>query len=458
MAGAATPRHHLRGLLQRAGLAATGTGLAAAVLVGVAAGGNTVVTRQLVSDAAVGAPAGGWTPSGTTSPGAGVVVAVLLGRSGTVASDALAPFEVFARSSAFSVYTVAGSRDPAPLTGGTSLVPTHTFSDVRAGRAPRPDVLVVPAVEDPTGVREQAARSFITAQATAGVDVLGVCSGSELLAATGVLDGRRATSHWSSLDALRTRHPAVHWVEGQRWVEDRGVTTTAAVSSGVPGALQLVRRLAGADEAARVGAQLRYPGWRPGGSPRIAAQRLALSDLPIGLNAVLPWLRPTVAVALADGVSEIDAAAVLEAYATSGTARTLAVAATPTVTTRHGLVLTATATGSAPSGIDRVVAPGVPPGGVDPAVERWARARGLPLDVVGSRGTGGFDAALTHLAQRSGGTTALSVAKMVDYPAAHLGLGVGVDARAFVLAALTLVVAAGAGALPTAVRRLRRPT
>ena len=73
-------------------------------------------------------------------------MAVVLGASGTVGSDALAPFEVFASSPRFSVYTVAATPAAQPTQGGPAIVPTYTFADTTSRRAPRPDVVVVPAV------------------------------------------------------------------------------------------------------------------------------------------------------------------------------------------------------------------------------------------------------------------------------------------------------------------------
>src|SRR6059058_1552064 len=63
------------------------------------------------------------------------VVAVVLGRTGTDAADALAPYDVFARSDRFSVYTVADSTAPRHLNGGLVVRPTFTFADVASGKA-----------------------------------------------------------------------------------------------------------------------------------------------------------------------------------------------------------------------------------------------------------------------------------------------------------------------------------
>ena len=192
-----------------------------------------------------------------------LVVAVALGASGTVGSDALAPFEVFASSPKFSVYTVAATAAPAPVDGGPAIVPAFTFADVASGRARQPDVVVVPAVDDPDGASEAALRSWVVEQSRRGARILGVCAGARLLAATGLLEGRTATSHWSRLGALEKQHPEVHWVDGERFVTDGAITTTAGVTSGIPGALNLIDELAGTAEAIRVGHLVHYPNWSP---------------------------------------------------------------------------------------------------------------------------------------------------------------------------------------------------
>src|SRR6476620_6092814 len=147
-------------------------------------------------------------------------VAVVLGASGTVGSDALAPYEVFARSPELSVYTVAASPSAQPTQGGPAIVPTYTFDDSAAGRAPRSDVVVVPAVAAADGPAEAPLRAWVTAQAGAGARILSVCNGAEVLAAAGLLDGRTATAHWSRLGTYAEQYPAVHWVAGKRFVQD----------------------------------------------------------------------------------------------------------------------------------------------------------------------------------------------------------------------------------------------
>src|SRR4029450_5743712 len=132
------------------------------------------------------------------------------------------------------------------------------------------------------------------------------------------------------------------------------ITTTAGVTSGVFGALRLVEQLAGADEAQRVRQEPAHPGWSLHGPTEIRAQRWAPRDLAFLLAATFPWSRPTVGVGLVEEVGELEVAAPFEVYASSFAARTVPIAATATVTTRHGLRLVATPTDAISPEVDRL--------------------------------------------------------------------------------------------------------
>jgi transcriptional regulator GlxA family with amidase domain len=396
--------------------------------------------------------------SGRPSSNGPIVVAVVLGRSGTDAADALAPYEVFARSGKFSVYTVAATHAPVPLNGGLDVVPTYDFADVSSGAARNPDLVVVPAVNDPNGEQESELRAWIVQQAGAGARILGVCAGSRVLAATGLLDGHRATSHWSRIAPLRKSNPRVDWVEGQRYVEDGTITTSAGVSSGIPASLHLVQELAGKTEAAKVAEQVRYPGWAPGEPTDIPIQHFSSGDAGVGLNAVLPWFQPTLAVGLADGVGEIDATALVDVYSYASAARLIPVSAGPSITTAHGVVLLSTPAASFKPRASRLVLPGAHSDTeIAPALRQLAARHELPITPLGRTNTSGFDAALTDLASSSGTAITRSTAKMVDYPSPPAADDSASPAvRAPILFALAIVVATAVGVIPTVIRLVRR--
>jgi putative intracellular protease/amidase len=432
-------------------------GLAGAALAGAGAAGALVSLRAAYPQPPRAAPAEGWPPPGPVPQGR-LPVAVVLGASGSVITDALGPYEVFARSPEFFVYTV--SAGPAViLSGGLAVVPDYSLGDVDAGTAPEPAVIVIPAVLSPAGSKERPLREWLARRAGRGAHLLGVCAGSRLLAAAGLLDGHRATSHWSRLKGLQRSRPQVDWVRGQRYVQDGKITTTAGVTSGVFGALRLVQQLTGAAEAQRVGRELAYPGWSLDGPTSIPAQRPAPRDLTNLLAALAPWRRPALGVGLVEGASEIDIAAPFEVYASSFAARTVPIATGPAVTTRYGLRLIAAPADATAPRVDRLIVPGIHRADqVDPRLAAWAAGRGLNIELPQADGEFSFDAMLRDLAAHADRATARVTAKSIEYPTGHLQLaGPAWPWRPTTLLALIIAAAIGVALLPAATAWRHRP-
>ena len=443
---------------RRLARAVRGVGLGAATAGGMAGAGVFRSMRTAYPPTRRPSPPDGWPATGS-SPDGRVVVAVVLGASGSVISDALGPYEVFGRSPNFHVYTVSAG-PTATLSGGLVVVPNHSFDDVDAGSAPEPDVVVVPAVVAPKSKAEAPLRTWLVGRSERGAHVLGVCAGSALLAATGLLDGRRATSHWSRIRGLQRRYPLVFWERGKRYVEDDKITTTAGVTSGVFGALRLVEQLAGAAEAARVGRELAYPGWSLDAPVDLVAQRGTPQDLAAIMAVVAPWLRPTLGVGLVDGTSEIAVAAPFEVYANSWSARLVPIAATRTVTTRHGLRIVPTPVATAPR-VDRFLVPGVANlEDVDRLLVQWASDRQVVVEIPNggdSDGVIAFDPMLRDLALHTDRATARVTAKSMEYPTAHLRLaGTAWSWRPTALFGVIVATAIGVGRLSGTTARWRR--
>jgi len=177
--------------------------------------------------------------------------------------DFAGPYEVFSRtrlepgsdsrrseeSAPFRVFTVARSAGPVTTTGGLRVVPHYGFESV-----PRVDLLVVPGGYGTRALLgDEETLGWIGKAATTARRVASVCTGSLLLAQAGLLEGRRATTHWAALDLLESLGRGVR-VERDLRVVDDGVVTSAGVASGVDMAFYLVEQLCGrdvADETAR---------------------------------------------------------------------------------------------------------------------------------------------------------------------------------------------------------------
>ncbi|GAB3456253.1 DJ-1/PfpI family protein [Streptomonospora sediminis] len=170
-------------------------------------------------------------------------IAILL-FDGFTALDAVGPYESLCRLPDAQVSFVA--ERPGPVrndTGSLTLVADAAPADV-----PAPDMLLVPGGPGQgENMDNRPMLEWIRAADAATTWTTSVCTGSLLLAAAGLLDGRRATSHWAALDQL----PA-YGAEptGQRVVFDGKYVTAAGVSAGIDMALTLLGRIAG-DEFAR---------------------------------------------------------------------------------------------------------------------------------------------------------------------------------------------------------------
>ncbi len=137
-------------------------------------------------------------------------------------------------------------REPIRCANGLSVNPEVSFTDCSAL-----DYLVVPGgLGTRREVHNRAFIEFIAARASACRAVLSVCTGAFLLHAAGLLHGRRATTHWGSLERLRALGD-VEVVE-ERYVRDGEVWTSAGVSAGIDATLSLIAAVAGEPAAAKV--------------------------------------------------------------------------------------------------------------------------------------------------------------------------------------------------------------
>jgi transcriptional regulator GlxA family with amidase domain len=177
--------------------------------------------------------------------------------------DFVGPLEVFGVASRLKggIGIVTLSKNGRQIRGryGLRIQPDCSFAD-----CPRLDLLIVPGGK---GAREQVRHdeesiAFVTAHASRG-SIASVCTGALVLAAAGILDGKKATTHWAALDMLR-QYPKVHVVEGARFVRDGNVTTSAGISAGIDLALEIVRELHGERTAAEVARDMEYRHNQPG--------------------------------------------------------------------------------------------------------------------------------------------------------------------------------------------------
>ena len=140
--------------------------------------------------------------------------------------------------------TVCGERPGlVPLHGGPALSAAHGLESLRSA-----DTVIVPGQADPLPP-SAAVRDALTASAAQGVRMMSICTGAFVLAAAGLLDGRRATTHWQYAASLAAQYPQVTVEPRVLYIDEGEVLTSAGVAAGLDLCLHLIRRDFGARAA-----------------------------------------------------------------------------------------------------------------------------------------------------------------------------------------------------------------
>jgi len=197
-------------------------------------------------------------PSPLTPPSNASVPVAFLISEGAVVIDFCGPWEVFQRVSipdrkydAFSLYTVAESAAPIHTSGGMEITPKYTIAN-----APPPKIIVIPA-QSPAS---EATKAWIR-NATKSTDVtMSVCTGAFVLASTGLLNGKSATTHHGAYVDFAMQYPDIHVERGARFVEVGNLATAGGLTSGMDLAFRVVERYFGRDIASQTASMLEYQG------------------------------------------------------------------------------------------------------------------------------------------------------------------------------------------------------
>lgn len=213
-------------------------------------------------------------PNPLQPPAQGPITVAFLLSNDAVVIDFAGPWEVFSNVTmpgrsdgpAFALYTVAETAAPIRASGGMTIVPNHTFAT-----APAPQVIVIPA----QGAPNEAMLAWVRSAAQTADVTMSVCTGAFLLAKTGLLSGRAATTHHGAYTQFAMAFPDVALKRGARYVEAGKFASAGGLSSGIDLALRVVERYFGRAAAQNTVDALEYQGqgWLDPQSNRAYAKR-----------------------------------------------------------------------------------------------------------------------------------------------------------------------------------------
>ena len=185
--------------------------------------------------------------------------------------DVMGPLEAFAtaeslKPGAYTVAIVAERTGPVLASSGLSLHATETYGST--GEADT--LLIAGGIGVEAAAAQPSLREAVRLAARKVLRLGSICTGAFVLAAAGVLDGRRAVTHWKWCDRLAARHPSVAVERDAIFVVDGGVWTSAGVTAGIDMALAMIERDHGPGLALRTAQELVMFRRRPGGQSQFS--------------------------------------------------------------------------------------------------------------------------------------------------------------------------------------------
>ncbi|HEY7291378.1 MAG TPA: DJ-1/PfpI family protein [Vicinamibacterales bacterium] len=257
------------------------------------------------------------------------VIVVVGINDATETTDYLMAYGILRRADIADVNLLSTKPGPVTLFPALKVQPHATIAEFDEQHPGGADYVLVPAMsrdDDPVILK------WLARQADKGALIVGVCAGAKVVAEAGLLDGKRATTHWYYLKELLAKHPTIRYVADRRIVVDDGVATTTGISASIPMALMLVEAIAGREKAMAVGSEIGVTDWGPRHDSRafVFNRPFALTAL---RNSLAFWNRETFGIELSTGVDEVSLALVADAW--SRTYRSRALTFAPTIAARE---------------------------------------------------------------------------------------------------------------------------
>jgi AraC family transcriptional activator FtrA len=241
------------------------------------------------------------------------------------------------------------------LTGGLDVVPHYSFKELDQLLAKSPDVIVIPFMTMLDEKKYEPIREWI--QLHSKTTLLSICGGSGNLAATGLLKGKSAASHWQNMVIFPRQYSETNWLNDKRYVHDGNVVSSAGVSSGIDAVLYVIMQKLGEPMAEKIAKEIKYPSYHFVKNPKMDPFDFDLRTYV--LNNAFQWNKTQAGVLLYNGVEEMALASVFDIYADTGTTNVLPISRSEHhVVTKHGLNLISRYLISNVPPLDKVIVPG----------------------------------------------------------------------------------------------------
>lgn len=260
-------------------------------------------------------------------------IAVIGLNDATEITDYIYPTGVLRRADIADVVMLATAEGSVQLYPALAVQPDETVAEFDARLPAGADYVIVPAMSRDN---DPAVMAWLREQSRKGAIIIGVCAGAKVVAAAGLLDGKRATTHWYYLRDLLKLQPNIRYVPNRRMVMDGNVVTTTGISASMPMMLTLIEAIAGRDKAAAVASELGIEQWDARHASGAFRFTRDFAGQVLG-NTLAFWNRDELGIALEPGVDELSLAMVADAWSRTYRSRTVTFAETDEVLSLGGI-------------------------------------------------------------------------------------------------------------------------
>jgi putative intracellular protease/amidase len=316
------------------------------------------------------------------------LIAIVGINDATETADYLMPAGILRRADIADVVLLATGPGPVQLYPALKVEPDSTVADFDALHPQGADYVIVPAMsrdDDPTVLE------WLKIARAKGAVIIGVCAGAKVVAEAGLLDGKRATTHWYYLEELLDRHPTIEYVPNRRFVIDDGVVTTTGITASIPLSLALIEAIAGREKAEVVARDVGFGTWDVSHDSSAFEFTRPFAVTVLG-NAMAFWNREQLRIELSSELDEVSLVLVADAWSRTYRSRAVTFANTADPRqTRNGIRI-----------VPDQVAASSPAKQLLPTIETRSPAQAL-------------DRALREIRARYGSSTSNVVAMQLEY-------------------------------------------
>lgn len=176
--------------------------------------------------------------------------------------DFTGPFEVFSittlpgqQEKPFCVHVFSESGEMVCARNGLAVKPAYSIVDV-----PKLDILIVPGGygAEEIEIHNEVLIAWIRKQSNKIRLIASVCTGAFLLAKAGLLNGKKATTHWMDIDRLAGEYPEINVQRGQKFIDEGRIITAAGISAGIDMSFHIIKSLLGSEVARSTAKRMEY--------------------------------------------------------------------------------------------------------------------------------------------------------------------------------------------------------